>query len=491
MDGSDWHSGDLGSMLRICTLLQSVRALYAARTSSAVRGILEKHLILLILELIPADRGAIILEGARCCDFEIEPELLDQVMSERGPINCCSAGRQVLLAPLMVRNEVAGVIYLDSSNPASLDEPQALLLAAIAEIASLALENAFQVEWLESEIRSLVSGQDLASSLIGRSPCMVELRDRIARIAPANSTVLITGESGTGKELVARALHRHGARAAKPFVAINCAALSETLLESELFGHEKGAFTGAVGQKRGRLEIAEGGTVFLDEIGEMPVTLQAKLLRVLQQREFERVGGTRSIPLDIRVIAATNRDLADAIRQAQFRSDLFYRLNVVSIRMPALRDRSDDILLLAVQFASRIGERCGRRVSGISPEARALLRTYAWPGNVRELENAIEHAVVLGSTDQILAKDLPDTLHDNLQDPAPGSPGMLHDAIHAAKRAVVQRAMEQANQDHGKAAQLLGVHPNYLYRLIKSSADLSKKSLYRTAAHPGTAHSSG
>jgi Nif-specific regulatory protein len=374
-------------------------------------------------------------------------------------------------------------------------EPQVLLLAAIAEIASLALENAFQVEWLEGEIRSLESGQDLASSLIGRSAGMAELRDRIARIAPANSTVLITGESGTGKELVARALHRHSPRAAKPFVAINCAALSETLLESELFGHEKGAFTGAVAQKRGRLEIAEGGSVFLDEIGEMPIALQAKLLRVLQQREFERVGGTRSIPLDIRVIAATNRDLAEAIRQAQFRSDLFYRLNVVSIRMPSLRDRPDDILLLAMQFAGRIGERCGRRISGISPDARALLRSYSWPGNVRELENAIEHAVVLGSTDLILAADLPDSLHDNLSDPAPGSPGMLHDAIHAAKKAVVQRALEQANQDHGKAAQLLGVHPNYLYRLIKTPSDLSgkapsRKSLYRTAAHPGTTHNS-
>jgi two-component system response regulator HydG len=472
MDGAEWKSNDLHSMLRICTLLQSVRALYAARTSSAVRAILEKHLLLLILELIPADRGAIILEGARSGDFEIEAHWLEQVMSECGPVTGQSAGRQVLLAPLIVRSEVAGVIYLDSFDAASLGEPQALLLAAIAEIASLALENAFQVEWLEGEIRSLETGQDLGSSLIGRSSGMENLRDRIARIAPTNTTVLILGESGTGKELVARALHQHSPRAAKPFVAINCAALSETLLESELFGHEKGAFTGAVAQKRGRLEVAEGGTVFLDEIGEMPVTLQAKLLRVLQQREFERVGGTRSIPLNIRVIAATNRDLADAIRQSQFRSDLFYRLNVVSIRMPSLRDRPDDIILLATQFSSRIGERCGRRVSGISPEARALLRTYPWPGNVRELENAIEHAVVLGSTDLILAADLPDSLRDALPAnsgyPASESPGMLHDAIHAAKRAVIQRAMEQAMQDHVKAAHLLGVHPNYLYRLIKN-----------------------
>ncbi len=468
MDGSEWESGELRSMLRICTLLQSTRALYAARTSSAVRAVLEKHFLLLILELIRADRGAIILEGARSGDFDIDPHLLDQVMSERGLVAVQSAGRQVLLAPLMVRNEVAGVIYLDSLDHDALGEPQALLLAAITEIASLALENAFQVEWMEGEIRSLESGQDLSSSLIGQSPCMAELRDRIARLAPSHSTVLILGESGTGKELAARALHRHSPRAPKPFVAINCAALTETLLESELFGHEKGAFTGAVAQKRGRLETAEGGTVFLDEIGEMPLTLQAKLLRVLQQREFERVGGTRSIPLDIRIVAATNRDLAEAIRQSQFRSDLFYRLNVVSIRMPALRDRPDDIVLLATQFANRIGERCGRRIAGISPEARTLLRTYPWPGNVRELENAIEHAVVLGRTDLILAADLPDTLRDNCADPLTEGPGMLHDAIHSAKRAVIQRALEQSAQDHAKAAQLLGVHPNYLYRLIKN-----------------------
>lgn len=468
MQASDWNTGDLRSMLRICTLLQSVRALYAARTSSAVRSVLEKHLLLLILELIPAERGAIVLDGARSGDFEIEARLLDQVMSERGPVTGEAAGRYALLAPLLVRNEVAGVIYLDSSDPAALGEPQALLLAAVAEVASLALENAFQVEWLEGEILGLESGHNLASTLAGSSPAMAELRDRIVRIAKTSTTVLIVGESGTGKELVARALHHHSARASKPFVAINCAALTETLLESELFGHEKGAFTGAVGQKRGRLEIAEGGTVFLDEIGEMPVTLQAKLLRVLQQREFERVGGTRSIPLDIRVIAATNRDLADAMRRSQFRSDLFYRLNVVSIRMPALRDRPDDIVPLAMQFAGRIGERCGRRISGVSPEARAVLRSYSWPGNVRELENAIEHAVVLGSTDMILAADLPDSLRDSLAESVPGSTGMLQDAIHAARRAVVQRAMEQAMQDHVKAAQLLGVHPNYLYRLLKN-----------------------
>jgi len=190
-------------------------------------------------------------------------------------------------------------------------------------------------------------------------------------------------------------------------VAINCAAITETLLESELFGHEKGSFTGAVSQKKGKLEAADGGTVFLDEVGELAVPLQAKLLRVLQEREFERVGGTRSIKVDIRVIAATNRDLKEASRAGSFRQDLYYRLNVVSVRMPALRERKEDIPLLANFFALRFGEKVKRRVAGISAKARACLLRYEWPGNVRELENAIERAVVLGSTELILVEDLP------------------------------------------------------------------------------------
>ena len=218
----------------------------------------------------------------------------------------------------------------------------------------------------------------------------------IARVAISNATVLILGESGTGKELVARAIHRNSPRKDRPFVALNCAAITETLLESELFGHERGAFTGATAMKMGRLEVANTGTLFLDEVGEMPLALQAKVLRALQTREFERVGGTRSIKVDVRFVAATNRNLEQAMKDGSFRPDLFYRLNVVSVNMPPLRKHPEDIPLLAMYFAAEHSKKCNRSLKGISPSARAMLMNYSWPGNVRELENAIERAVVLG-----------------------------------------------------------------------------------------------
>ncbi len=278
--------------------------------------------------------------------------------------------------------------------------------------------------------------------------------------------MLILGESGTGKELVARALHRNSLRAAGPFVAINCAALTETLLESELFGHERGAFTGAIMQKKGKLEAAEGGTVFLDEIGELSPVLQAKLLRVLQQREMERVGGTKTIQLDIRLLAATNRDLEQAVGKGDFRRDLFYRLNVVSLKAPALRERPEDTLPLAEHFAKKYAAECGRKIVGLAPEARAYLQSYSWPGNVRELENAIERAVVLGSADMVLAEDLPEHIRESR--PAAVSASMYEEAVEAAKRQVVLQAFDQVNHDHEAAAKILGLHPNYLHKLIRT-----------------------
>jgi transcriptional regulator with GAF, ATPase, and Fis domain len=248
--------------------------------------------------------------------------------------------------------------------------------------------------------------------MIGDSEPLRALQRSIVRTAQTASTVLILGETGTGKELVARAIHHSGPRARKPFVAVNCAALSETLLESELFGHEKGAFTGAFCQKKGRLEVAEGDTVFLDEVGEIPLQLQVKLLRVLQERQMERVGGTQPIKLDIRLIAATNRNLEDEVRSGRFRQDLYYRLNVVALRTPALRHRPGDIFSLAMHFAVKFGQQCGRRITGITPEAQAYLSHYDWPGNIRELENAIERAVVLGAGDMIQLEDLPESIRE-------------------------------------------------------------------------------
>jgi transcriptional regulator with PAS, ATPase and Fis domain len=289
----------------------------------------------------------------------------------------------------------------------------------------------------------------------------------ISKVAPTEATVLISGESGTGKELAARAIHRNSKRAQKPFMAVNCAALNESLLESELFGHEKGSFTGAFVQKKGRLEIADGGTVFLDEIGELPPSLQVKLLRVLQEREFERVGGTVTIKVDLRLIAATNKNLEEAIDAGQFRHDLYYRLNVVSLEMPGLRDRREDIMLLANYFANKYGARCNRKLKGFSPEARTCLTAYDWPGNVRELENTIERAVVLGTTDWILPEDLPEAvLETNVT--ADGSSRTYHEAVVQNKKQIILRALAEAKNNHAEAARLLGIHPSYLQRLIRN-----------------------
>jgi Nif-specific regulatory protein len=282
--------------------------------------------------------------------------------------------------------------------------------------------------------------------------------------------VLIRGESGTGKELAASSIHQNSSRAGKPFVAINCAALTETLLESELFGHEKGAFTGAVAQKKGKFEIADGGTIFLDELGEMSLVLQAKLLRVLQEQQFERVGGIRPIKVDVRLIAATNRDLESAIKDGGFRQDLYYRLNVVSLKLPPLRERREDIPLLANYFATKYANKCKRQVRGIAPEARALLTAYDWPGNVRELENAIERAIVLGSTDLIRPEDLPEAvLEVEAVTPVTDvSIANYHEAIKETKKQLILKAIGQSDGNITEAARLLGVQANYLHRLISN-----------------------
>ena len=304
------------------------------------------------------------------------------------------------------------------------------------------------------------------TGIAGESIAIHKMLGLIARVAPQDTSVLILGETGAGKELVASALHRLSPRAAKPFIAINCAALTETLLESELFGHEKGAFTGAVAQKKGKLEMAEGGTVFLDEIGELAPQLQAKLLRVLQQREFERVGGTRTWKLDVRLVAATNRDLAAEAQRGAFRADLYHRLNVVTLRVPPLRERAGDIPALAQYFLDRAAPRCGRAVKGISPEAERCLLNHSWPGNVRELENAIERAVVLGESDWIQPEDLPETVLDSAS--APELPGALQTSVDETKRQLILAAWRQCEGDHNRTAAHLHIHPNSLRRLIRT-----------------------
>jgi Nif-specific regulatory protein len=483
-------SRDLKALLKISTAINSVRKL----------EVLERQLMECIFDVVPAAHGAILLTGENpeeftsvfswdrilgpVAPFPVSGTLVRKVFQEKAGILSTdvlkdsslgqssslslSDTRSLLAVPLTVFERALGLIYLDTDDPnAKLDKDHLELMTAVAAISAVALENAREVERLKDENQRLKAEINIEHNMVGESAPMRTVYRFVSRVAPTEATALITGESGTGKELVARAIHRNSPRATKPFVAINCAALTETLLESELFGHEKGAFTGAVAQKKGKLEVADGGTVFLDEMGELAPSLQAKLLRVLQEREFERVGGTRPVRIDVRVIAATNRDLVASVRAGSFRQDLYYRLNVVSIEMPALRERREDIPLLAAYFASRAAEKSKRHVRGVSPEARVCLTNYDWPGNVRELENAIERAVVLGSSEFVLPEDLPEAVLET-ERPAGVNIARYHETIAEAKKQVIMRAVDQAGGNYTEAAKLLGVHPNYLHRLIRN-----------------------
>jgi len=302
-------------------------------------------------------------------------------------------------------------------------------------------------------------------ALVGQSPAMLEVYKLMARVAHSTATVLILGESGTGKEVVARTVHKHGP-AAGPFVAVNCAAIPENLLESELFGHEKGAFTGAVARKIGRFEQAGGGTLFLDEIADMSLSLQAKILRAVQEREIERVGGGDSIPVTVRLIAATNRDLQEAIAQGRFREDLYYRLAVVTIQLPRLIDRGDDLIQLVAHFARQFGERYGKRIDAVSDRALELLRNHQWVGNVRELRNVIERAAIVASDGTLRSEHLTDELRAE----EPGVPERSTAALPTLAEAEarhIARVLQHTGGQIGAAADILGIHRNTLTRKMK------------------------
>jgi len=476
-------------------LLKISRIVHAIRDLNELQG----QLLDLIFEVVPAGRGAILLadgEGQFNSMFTrmrqagpaplvkvsrtVARQVLEQGIALLGSdVPSCSelreaeslAGsdvRSLLCVPLTVFEQVIGCIYLDSDSLSNrLQEEHLQLVTAIAGISAVALENARRLHWLQQENERLTVEISQQQSLIGEGARMQEVYQFLKRAAPTNSTVLIEGESGTGKELAARSLHRNSQRAGKPFVAINCSAIPETLLESDLFGHERGAFTGAASLKKGRLEVADGGVVFLDEIGELAPTLQVKLLRALQEREFERVGGTRAIKVDIRLIAATNCNLEQEVHQGSFRQDLYYRLAVLKITMPALRDRREDIPMLVRHFVQKHAKRCKVRPRPVSREAMACLMNYDWPGNVRELENAIERALVLASSDVILPEDLPESLLERTPLPEM-TEAKYHAAVKELKKQLILDAVEQTQGNYAEAARLLGVHPNYLHRLIRN-----------------------
>jgi two-component system NtrC family response regulator len=322
-------------------------------------------------------------------------------------------------------------------------------------------------------LRTAVAGQYSFGNIIGKSKKMLEVYEIIQKVAPATATVLIEGESGTGKELVAKSIHFNSPRRNNPFIAVNCSALAESLLESELFGHEKGAFTGAAAMKKGRFELADGGTLFLDEIGELTPGLQVKLLRVLQEKVFERVGGIKPITVNIRLITATNKSLRKEIQEGRFREDLFYRLNVVPIVLPQLRERLEDIRLLVDHFVDKYrNERVNRpAVTHLEPEVERLFYDYSWPGNVRELENVIERAMVMCPGDTIRVEDLPrDFRHsatNKLQLEGIPADAKLYDTLAMVEKQMIRRALKQANYVQAHAAELLGIGKSGLNQKIK------------------------
>ncbi len=482
-------SHDLTLLLRISHSVNSVQNIKE----------MSERLLELMFDSIPAQRAAIFLYIESATEFnhvcslwrksrpdavQVSRSLLMHVVENKAAFLAndvlqneqvkktdsllAASPHSVICAPFVLFDQVLGLLYLDTFDPQyKFDEHHLQLAGAIAGLAAPAIRNIQNYEAALEASRNLRAELQMDREIVGESSAIRKVYDFVRRTAPADSTILITGESGTGKELVARALHANSPRSEFPFVAINCAALPESLLESELFGHEKGAFTGALIQKKGKLEAAEGGTIFLDEVGEMAMPLQAKLLRALQEREIERVGSTRPVKVNIRVVAATNQDLQKGIQEGTFRQDLFYRLNVLTLRTPALRDMREDIPLLARYFVSRFSKKAGRPLHGISQEALQYLQHYDWPGNVRELENAIERAVVMGSSDLILPEDLPASLTES--EPAGMRTGANYqDSVNKFKQELVLKAFEGTNSNYNEAATRLGVHPNYLYRLVRN-----------------------
>ncbi len=460
-------------LLAACSLVFLFRAI-AATPGETQSRLLQNQIVRLVGDLVPTQQGILYLGAssdelhARYADhagqysFDFHPAI-ERVCIE-GAFEDSESG--MVGVPLYLAGALGGCLVVrvpDREVPRLSAHLETL--TAVASLAAVGFEANQEVETLKAENALLQEQIATNTGIVGNSPPVRRLMELVERVAPRDTTVLITGESGTGKELIARALHQKSARRDRPFVAVNCAALGEHLFESELFGHEKGAFTGAVSLKRGRFEMAQGGTIFLDEVGELAQGLQAKLLRVLQQREFERVGGTQAHTLDIRVIAATNRNLGDDVSEGKFREDLYHRLNVVNLESPPLRDRKEDIPLLAQYFLQRSAERCKRAVQGLSREAEEMILAYNWPGNVRELENAMERAVVLGVSDWVLPEDLPESL---LETAAREAGTKYHHSVGRAKCDAILDAYVQGNFDYKLAAKVLGLHPNYLLRLVRN-----------------------
>jgi Nif-specific regulatory protein len=377
--------------------------------------------------------------------------------------------RELLAAPMVFRDEVVGVVEVINRRDGMFTDDDLEVLRLFAELAATGVSNARAHQRLKREnegLRESAAARD--HGMIGQSAALTDVQKLCQRVARSNATVLLLGETGTGKELTARHVHVLSERKDHPFIGINCAALAETLLESELFGHEKGAFTGAVARKIGRFELAEGGTLFLDEIGDISAATQVKLLRVLQEREFVRVGGTKTVACDVRIIAATNRDLSQAIADGDFREDLYYRLNVFPIRVPPLRERREDIPMLVDHFVQVAARDLGVKAPAVSADAAAMLASHNWPGNIRELQNVVERMVLMCDGGEILPMHLPREIasaaHDDPSALEAGAPAGLR----GYERAMIVQALRTNAWNQTRAAQALGIsRDNLRYRVKK------------------------
>jgi transcriptional regulator with GAF, ATPase, and Fis domain len=374
----------------------------------------------------------------------------------------------VMCAPLMAQGELLGILYVGNDNVVNLFEERSLdVLTIFAGQASLILQNALLLDSLQADFENLKQKFEMSrfGDIIGSCPTMLEVFRTVEKVASTDISVLITGETGTGKELIARALHDRSTRADKAFVVVNCGAIPENLIESELFGHVRGAFTGAVATRPGKFQLADGGTLFLDEVGELPLALQVKLLRALQEKVVLKVGDTKPERVDIRVVAATNRELEVEMRNGNFREDLFYRLNVINIHLPALRERGDDILVLAKYLLSKYAGELGGKVKGFTPNALIAIRKYDWPGNVRQLENRIKKAIVMCDKTLIGVEDL-DMLPEAV---APIK--TLTQAREDFQRRYILEVLERNNGNRTKTARDLGVDPRTIFRYLEREPD--------------------
>jgi Nif-specific regulatory protein len=483
---------------RLVTQIEALRSLAEMLSSETDQSILLDRTLQTLLDTFRAERGCILLVDRTSralsvvattkgrTDPPVSQTIVRKVAAERVSVLCSDAMaderlglatsvtgfkiRSVICTPLVHRGNLLGVVYLDSRSLAGEFKHHDLWLLRIMASQIAILVDYFHLmsgmrrrihAFQEEAVRS-------APAIVGESSAFSDALATARRAAASNATILILGESGTGKEVLARSIHRWSPRREEPFVVVNCAALSDQLLQSDLFGHERGAFTGAVRQKLGRLEIANGGTVFLDEVAEMDREMQAKFLRFLQEHEFERLGGTHPIRVDVRILAASNRDIAAEVQAGRFREDLYYRLRVVEVVIPPLRDRRPDIPLLAEAFLREFWEQTGGEVPLISSDAMELLQQHPWKGNIRELRNAIERAVVLRSGRTILAQDLGLATPSSNRRILGRRPAGYREAVREMKGEVIRAALDEAGGRHDRAAAALGLQPAYLSRLMKN-----------------------